>query len=119
MGNLKKLKKVLRQCQANDWLDKDPFKSYKIPTKETHRNYLTVEELQLLVNKNFHIERLQVVKEIFLFSCYTGLSYSDIMELTPDHLCVGIDGERWIFTRRVKTGTDSRIPLLRQLRRRF
>ena len=52
MSNIKKLKKVIGQCVANDWLDKDPFKSYKITTKETHRNFLLKEELEVLINKN-------------------------------------------------------------------
>jgi len=46
MGNIKKLKKIIRQCVANDWLDKDPFKSYKITTRETHRNFLLKDESQ-------------------------------------------------------------------------
>lgn len=112
MSNMKKLKKIIRQCVANDWLDKDPFKSYKITTKETHRNFLLKDELQLLTNKNLHIQRLDQVRDIFLFSCYTGLSYSDVMMLTRKDISIGIDGEQWIFTTRIKTDTASRIPLL-------
>lgn len=112
MGNMKKLKKVIRQCVANDWLDKDPFKSYKIATRETHRNFLLKEELELLHNKKISIQRLDQVRDIFLFSCYTGLSYSDVMVLTNKDISIGIDGEQWIFTKRIKTDTASRIPLL-------
>ena len=112
MGNIKKLKKIIRQCVANDWLEKDPFKSYKITTKETHRNFLLKDELELLMNKNLPIHRLDQVRDIFLFSCYTGLSYSDVMMLSPKDISIGIDGEQWIFTKRTKTDTASRIPLL-------
>jgi site-specific recombinase XerD len=112
MVNVKKLKKIIRQCVANDWLDKDPFKSYKITTKETHRNFLLNDELETLLNKNISVQRLDQVRDIFLFSCYTGLSYTDVMTLTRNNMSSGIDGEQWIFTTRTKTDTASRIPLL-------
>ncbi len=112
MGVIKKLKKIIRQCVANDWLDKDPFRSYKITTKETHRNFLLKDELELLRTKSIAVQRLDQVRDIFLFSCYTGLSYSDVMMLTQKDISIGIDGEQWVFTNRTKTGTASRIPLL-------
>ncbi|HET6225963.1 MAG TPA: site-specific integrase, partial [Bacteroidia bacterium] len=112
MVNVKKLKKIIRQCVANDWLDKDPFKSYKITTKETHRNFLMKDELEILLHKNISVQRLDQVRDIFLFSCYTGLSYTDVMALTRNNISIGIDGEQWIFTTRTKTDTASRIPLL-------
>ena len=112
MGNIKKLKKIIRQCVANDWLDKDPFRSYKITTKETHRNFLLKDEVETLRIKEIAVQRLDQVRDIFLFSCYTGLSYSDVMMLTQKDISIGMDGEQWIFTNRIKTGTASRIPLL-------
>ena len=112
MGNIKKLKKIIRLCVANDWLDKDPFKSYKITTKETHRNFLLKEELETLMNKEIDVVRLAQVRDIFLFSCFTGLSYSDVVSLTHKDISIGIDGEQWIFTTRTKTDTSSRIPLI-------
>lgn len=112
MGNIKKLKKIVRQCVANDWLDKDPFRSYKITTKETHRNFLLKDELELLRTKEITVQRLDQVRDIFVFSCCTGLSYSDVMMLTQKDISIGIVSEQWIFTNRIKTGTASRIPLL-------
>lgn len=112
MGNIKKLKKIFRQCVANDWLDKDPFRSYKITTKKTHRNFLLQNELELLRKKKINIARLDQVRDIFLFSCYTGLSYGDVMMLCKNDISIGMDGEQWIFTTRIKTNTASRIPLL-------
>jgi site-specific recombinase XerD len=114
MNNLKKLKKIIRQCMANKWIENDPFYHYKMHLKQTHRNYLFKDELELLSSKKFLIQRLEQVKNIFLFSCYTGLSYSDVMKLTKNDLSIGIDGELWIFTKRTKTDNDSRIPLLPQ-----
>jgi site-specific recombinase XerD len=112
MGYVKKLKKIVRQCVAKDWLDKDPFMSYKVKIRETHRAYLSEEELQTLTNKEFAVARLDQVKDIFLFSCYTGLAYSDVMKLSPADIAIGIDGEKWVYTTRTKTDTASRIPLL-------
>lgn len=112
MGNMKKLKKVVRICVANEWMIKDPFKSYKITTRETHRDYLLKEELEILISKKIQIPRLDQVRDIFLFSCYTGLSYADVMKLKATDIAIGIDGEQWIFTSRTKTETVSRIPLL-------
>ena len=112
MVNVKKLKKIIRQCVANDWLDKDPFKSYKITTKETHRNFLMEDELETLIKKDISVPRLDQVRDLFLFSCYTGLSYTDVMVLTQNNISIGIDGEQWLFTTRTKTDTTSRIPLL-------
>lgn len=112
MSNIKKLKKIVRQCVANDWIGKDPFQSYKVKIKDNHRSILSEDELKILEMKNFDINRLELVKDIFLFSCYTGLSYSDVTKLSHDELIKGIDGELWIFTTRTKTNTSSRIPLL-------
>ena len=112
MVNIKKLKKIVRLCVANEWLDKDPFKSYKITTKETHRNFLLKEELATLLNKRISVQKLDQVRDIFLFSCYTGLSYTDVMMLTGKNISIGVDGEEWIFTKRIKTDSASRIPLL-------
>jgi integrase len=112
MGNLKKLKKIVRQCVANGWLEKDPFMNYKVKIRDTNRTYLTEEELNRIVEKKLSIERLSLVRDIFLFSCYTGLSYCDVAKLTPSDIATGIDGGKWVFTTRTKTGMPSRIPLL-------
>jgi site-specific recombinase XerD len=112
MGYIKKLKKIVRQCVAKDWLAKDPFMSYKISLRETHRAILSEDELQTMITKQLGSQRMEQVRDIFIFSCYTGLSYSDVEKLTPASITIGIDGGKWIFTTRTKTDTASRIPLL-------
>ena len=112
MGNIKKLRKIVRQCVNNDWLAKDPFARYKLKIKETNRNYLLKDELEVLINKKVLGSRLSRVKDIFLFSCFTGLSYSDIMKLTSQDIRIGIDGLQWIFITRTKTDAVSKIPIL-------
>lgn len=92
VGIIKKLKKIVRQCVANDWLDKDPFMNYKVKTQETHRAYLLEAELNSIAQNNFAIERLSQIRDIFLFSCFTGLSYGDVAKLTVRDIVTGIDG---------------------------
>ena len=80
--------------------------------KEVERNFLTEDELNRIYNKRFSCERLTLVKDIFIFSCYTGLAYIDVKGLKKDHIAIGIDGEKWIFKNRQKTDTKSKIPVL-------
>jgi site-specific recombinase XerD len=104
--------KIIKQCFANGWLEKDPFLNYKGKVKEVERVYLTEEEIQQIINKDFGTDRLSLVRDIFLFSCFTGLAYIDVKNLTKSHISFGIDGERWIFTHRQKTESASKIPIL-------
>jgi len=97
---------------ANGWLTKDPFIAYKAKLKVVERPYLNKEEIQLLYEKKFASERLSQVRDIFLFSCYTGLAYIDVKKLSKSNVNIGVDGEEWIFTNRQKTGISTRIPLL-------
>ena len=109
---IKNFGKIIRICIANGWLDKNPFVNYKAKVKEVETAYLVQEELQAIADKEFATERLNQVKDIFLFSCFTGLAYIDVKQLTRNNIGLGIDGGKWIFTNRQKTDTRSNIPLL-------
>jgi site-specific recombinase XerD len=109
---IKNFSKIIKLCLANDWLDKNPFSNYKSKVKEVERVYLSEEEIQRIIEKDFKTERLSLVRDIFLFSCFTGLAYIDVKNLTKSHISIGIDGEKWIFTHRQKTETASKIPIL-------
>jgi site-specific recombinase XerD len=109
---IKNLKKIVRECVAKNWLDKDPFMAFKVKAKKTEREFLTEQELQAIQEKQLAFKRLEYVRDIFVFSCYTGLAYIDIFNLSKENIAIGIDGEKWIFTHRQKTETASRIPLL-------
>jgi site-specific recombinase XerD len=109
---IKNFNKIIKLCLANDWLDKNPFSNYKSKVKEVERVYLSEEEIQNIINKDFKTERLSLVRDIFLFSCFTGLAYIDVKNLTKSHISIGIDGDKWIFTHRQKTETASKIPVL-------
>lgn len=109
---IKNFSKIIKICLANDWLDKNPFANYKSKIKEVERVYLTETEIQSIIEKDFKTERLSLVRDIFLFSCFTGLAYIDVKNLTKSHISFGIDGEKWIFTHRQKTESASKIPIL-------
>jgi site-specific recombinase XerD len=112
MKYLANFKKVVLLCIKNGWLQKDPFIGFKLTKKEVERPFLTENELQEMALKEFKTERLSLVRDIFLFSCYTGLAYADVKKLKRTEIGVGVDCEQWIFTKRQKTNTSSRIPLL-------
>jgi site-specific recombinase XerD len=107
-----RLKKIINMAIANEWLQRNPFSNFKCTYKETNRGYLTQEELDKLEEKIFPVKRLELIRDIFVFQCYTGLAYSDVEKLTPDDINTGIDGEKWIIIYRKKTGERSPIPLL-------
>lgn len=74
--------------------------------------FLTEDDLINPANKVFKIERIGQVRDIFLFSCYAGLDYADVKKLKRKEIVKGVDNELWIHTKRQKTDTNSRIPLL-------
>lgn len=114
MGIIKKLKKIVRICVANEWIEKDPFMSYKVKIRETNRPFLLQDELDRIIALKFSFDRLANVRDIFVFCCYTGLAYADVQKLRRVDIVIGHDGEKWIHTERVKTETATRIPLLPQ-----
>ncbi|MEJ7678718.1 MAG: site-specific integrase [Segetibacter sp.] len=112
MKHMERFRKMINVALKNEWMEKDPFRAYKLKFNKYERGYLTAEELELIENKQFKIERLHYVKDLFIFSCYTGLAYTDTINLTPLNLAKGIDNESWLITKRQKTGTSVKIPLL-------
>ena len=109
---IKNFKKIIRLCMANGWLSKDPFLGYKAKLKVVERPYLTKDEIQAIYEKEFASDRLNQVRDFFIFSCFTGLAYVDVKQLSKSNINIGIDGDQWIFTRRQKTDTSTRVPLL-------
>ncbi|QJD96089.1 site-specific integrase [Mucilaginibacter robiniae] len=109
IGNLKK---IVLECMKKGWIKGDPFANFKGKRSEVVRVALTREELQALTEKAFEIERLDHVRDIFLFSCYTGLAYVDVYRLRRHNIVDGFDGSKWIMTARQKTESPTRLPLL-------
>jgi len=116
MKHIERFRKMICLAVTLEWMEKDPFTKYKQKFDRVERQCLNIEELKRIEDKNFDIERLQQVKDLFVFSCYTGLSYIDVMNLKPDMVSIGLDGRDWIVTSRQKTSTGVRIPVLEKAR---
>jgi len=99
-------------AKNNGWIYADPFVNYKIRLKRVDRGYLTDQEIQKIMEKEFGSNRLEQVRDVFVFSCFTGLSYIDVKQLTADNICTSFDGKQWIMTHRQKTNTPVNVPLL-------
>ncbi len=112
MKYLANFKKIVIICVKQGWLTRDPFLAFKMTIRDVNRNALTAVELQNISNKTFDNERLDQVRDIFLFCCYTGLAYADVFKLKSSEIIDGIDGEKWLSIKRQKTDTPSRIPIL-------
>lgn len=107
------IKKIVNLCLKNGWLQRDPFLGYKMSKREVVREVLSQDEINRIAAKEFPTNRLCIIRDIFLFSCYTGLAYADVKKLRRHEIVTGVDGEKWISTQRKKTDTSSKIPLLK------
>ena len=110
--HLKLLKKIVNLAVANSYMTTNPFITYKIEREPVEIDFLDEEELRKIINFDTPLPRLERAKDMFLFGCFTGLSYIDIKTLAPEHFEKDNIGRIWIKKRRVKTGVLSRIPLL-------
>ena len=110
--HLKLLKKIINLSVANSYMAFNPFSTYKVEREPVDIDFLDEEELRKIINFDTPLPRLERAKDMFLFGCFTGLSYIDIKTLTPEHFEKDNTGRIWIKKRRVKTGVLSRIPLL-------
>jgi site-specific recombinase XerD len=112
LKHLKNLKKVIRIALANDWIRKDPFFGIQFKHAETNIEFLSHEELETLIHREFSIQRLEQVRDIFVFCSFTGLAFVDVQQLTPNHLVKDNNGALWIRKSRQKTGNMCNIPVL-------
>lgn len=109
---LKILKTVINSAISFGYLDRNPFLGYSTSYKESNRQYLTIEEINAIEEKQFGNKKLERVRDVFIFICFTGISYSDLAKLTPNNISKGIDGKSWLTFERVKTGIRTSLPLL-------
>lgn len=112
MKYLTNFRKIINLAVVNEWVDRDPFAKFKGSKQEVKRDFLIEEELDRISQKSFAAQRLNLVKDTFLFCCYTGLAYVDVAKLSASNISTGIDGEQWLFVDRQKTGSSSHVPLL-------
>ena len=109
---LKNFKKIIHTALANGLISKDPYVNYKVKVKKVDRGYLTNDELATLATKVITIPRLDAIRDIFLFQCYTGLAYADVSKITPDNIIIGNDGGLWLSAKRTKTDENVKVPIL-------
>lgn len=105
-------KKIIRLAVAHEWISKDPFYNYKVQFKTVEREYLTKQELESIISLELRMPRLDIVRDMFVFCCFTGLAYIDVKKLTPNNIVPLIDGSQWIQSARQKTRSKLGIPLL-------
>jgi len=110
--HIQRLKKVINLAIKRGDLSSNPFATYKMKKEIVNREFLTKEELISIEEVELKNGTLRKVRDIFVFICYTGISFSDLMELSEENVTVGIDGDLWINIERKKTGVDTRIPIL-------
>jgi integrase len=108
----KNLKTIMNFGVLHEWLEVSPFAKFKIGYKDTDKIFLTKQELAAIESKELKQPRLDLIRDLFIFQCYTGLAYIDMKNLLKSEIQIGIDGNRWIIKRRVKTDQRSAIPLL-------
>lgn len=109
---MKCLKKITNLALANEWISKDPFVGIKFHEKEVIREFLTMDELFTIYHKEFPLERITVVRDVFIFAAFTGLAFIDVQQLAPEHIVEDANGNLWIRKPRQKTKNMCNIPLL-------
>lgn len=110
---IKHLKKIINHCLRTKLLKENPFSEYKARVKIREREFLTQAQLDRIITREIKTLRVEQVRDVFVFCCYTGLAYADVKKLSRKEIMIGIDGEQWVMTSRKKTDTSSRIPLLK------
>lgn len=109
---IKILKRIIHVAIQNEWLEIDPFLRFPTVIKPVDRDYLTPDELRTIEEKEITNVRLASIRDIFVFSCYTGLAYIDVANLTQNNISLGINGSLWLMVHRQKTKSPSNVPLL-------
>lgn len=105
-------KRIIYMSINNGWLQRDPFYAYSITKEETKRGFLSKEEIKMLIEGSFKKKSYELIRDLFIFCCFTGLSWTDMANLTKENLQTSFDGHLWIKTNRQKTGTETNIRLL-------
>jgi integrase len=104
--------RMIRRAISKGYMEKYPFADYKIQMPKKKIQYLTQAELNRIELQDFRAERLNVIRDIFVFCCYAGLGFSELESLTPENITTGMDGELWLNIHRKKTKKDYQVPLL-------
>jgi site-specific recombinase XerD len=109
---MQRFKRVVSLAHDNGWISVNPFASYKFQFEATDRGYLSEKELMTLMRYPVECPKTESVRDVFVFCCFTGLSYTDVKALREDNIQRSFDGELWIITKRHKTNVQSNVRLL-------
>ncbi|MBN2681128.1 MAG: site-specific integrase [Bacteroidales bacterium] len=110
--HIQRFRKAINISIAEGVIDKDPFIGFRTSKGKSDREFLTRDELERIEKKELRITRASEVRDAFIFSCYTGIAWVDVTNLTRDNIIIGIDGNRWITGYRQKTKSRYSVPLL-------
>jgi len=117
MKHLERFRKMINLAFRLDWIHRDPFEKFQLKFNRVEKEFLTTHELAALESKEIRLPRLSMVRDIFVFCCYTGLAFVDVTNLKPANICKGEDGGLWIKTYRQKTTIPVNVPILKQAQR--
>lgn len=109
---IKILKKIMNMSVGLDWITSNPLNQFKCSYQNPEIEILNQDEINKIMNKKISIPRLDEVRDVFIFCCYTGFAYSDVYEFDNNAITIGLDGEYWLNKNRQKTGTKESVPLL-------
>ncbi len=109
---MKCFKKIIHLAIANEWITRNPFAGIKFHEVPVNKEFLTMEEINIMMGKKFSIERLEIVRDVFCFCCFCGLAFIDVYNLREEHIVKDNDGKWWIRKTREKTNNMCNIPLL-------
>ena len=112
MKHMERLQKVVNLAVKLDKLVKNPFSLYRRKMERVEQTHLSMEELEAIQQLQIEMEGHRLVRDLFVFACYTGIAYVDLMKLTPDRILVGIDRMLWVRDIRTKSGQPYKVPLL-------
>ena len=105
-------KRIVILALNNNYISKNPFIHYQIRLQQVDREFLTMEELTAIMKAKFTVRRLEIIRDLFVFSCWTGLAYIDLKNLRRQHLYRSTDGHLWIRINRQKSKEMSAIRLM-------
>jgi site-specific recombinase XerD len=112
--HMERLKKIAKLAVKLEWINKDPFARFRVRLHRVERDFLIGSELEAIENASFEKFRLTRARDLFVFSCYTGLAYTDMVNLTSSNICLGMDGGYWLKTIRQKSDISVSVPILPQ-----
>lgn len=111
--HIQRLKRIINWAVELKWITINPIEKYSCPVKKNKRKKLTIQQLVTLELRSFQDPALQYVKDLFLFSCYTGLAFADVMQLQKSHFEWDVNGITWCKIYRQKSDVLSQVPLLK------